>query len=371
MSLPPLAREHWVARDPRTVTLAAAPEWSRLLLDHLAHYDLIELVHGAVVLARAGFLELEARSLAELASLARAALESHERDRELAADERPISEAEQAFLMALSQHGAAVDSGLGVLGACLRSSRLTPSDKLYPFGLIRGLVAAAFDPPRGNPYTRAIIERVRARTPEAWQAVLDALTPIATPPDGPAGWPDPADSARAARALAAIEPTWEVEALVIRERARRLSPKLSSGHRRDLERALQWCVSARHTLTRSSSRHGWLRLLLDYLLEVRSGAARIIAEARPDAPTSTFVDIVMHELAHALTATDSDPSATAQALLDRHSGGAAARMRLSRGRERCLARWTHVEPDPDWDDGDFARLLDELRFMLSRDGLRA
>ncbi len=366
----PLAKDHWVRHDPRPLERAATRAWSELVSEHLPCYDLIELVNAATVLARDGHAALLLTALGEVSADGRRALEAHEAWRDEPAAARSVSLDEQRLLAAVHAHGAAIDSALGLLGARLAGPRPGPapvpaSPKLYPAVLLERLSSAPFAPPRANPRIPAIAERVARRDPDAWRTAIEALGVIASERASGA-WPHPTHARHAADALATVEASWEREGLVVLEAQRRAGAHRSSGERRDLAQALRWCTSTRQILTRLSSELGWLRLILDYLMEIRRGAERIIDEARPDAPTSTFIDVVMHELAHALAVVDADPLAAVQALVDRDAGGEAARARLSRGRERCLSRWHLIEPDPVADDEDFANLLRDFASIVAR-----
>ncbi|MCC6622096.1 MAG: hypothetical protein IT385_12610 [Deltaproteobacteria bacterium] len=359
MTAPP-AHRHWVVSDPRPIgALAATQRWTDLLDELVDASELLELAYGIEVAGRERTLRPLVDAIDELARHAQHVVEAHEASRSLPLDERPVTIDEQTFLVAIHRFGLTLDAAIALLGGRLRVTSLKPSDKLYPAELLRELVRA---PDRGDRFRTEIARQVEADRPDAWRAVTAALAPIAGALESAQRWPDPAHARAAVPALRAIEPSWEKHALLVRERARRTG-KPSSEARHMLSRALDWAVATRHMLERLASTTGWVRLMLDYYRELRAGVARLIAEARRDTPTSTFLDVVDHELAHVVQVVDADPLTAEASFVARDAGDPNCRKRLSRGRGRCLARWTQVEPDPDWDERHFDELLAAIARM--------
>jgi len=357
---PPPAHRHWVVSDPREIgALDATQRWAEMLHALVDADDLLELAYGVEVAGREDTLRPLVDAIDELARHAQRVIEAHEIARTLPLEERSVTIDEQTFLVAVHRYGLTLDAAITLLGGRLRASSIRPSDKLYPAELLRELVRA---PERGDRFRIEIARQVEAEAPETWRAVTAALAPIASTIETAERWPEPARARAAVPALRAVEPTWEKHALLVRERARRAG-KPSSEARHLLSRAFEWPVATRHVLERLGNPTGWLRLMLDYYRELRAGAGRLIAEARRDTPTSAFLDVVDHELAHVVHVVDADPMTTGASFGARDAGDANCRKRLSRGRGRCLARWTQVEPDPEWDEADFDALLAAIARM--------
>lgn len=298
----------------------------------------------------------------ELGELADELMERRELRRHNGSGAATLEAPERAFLTVCRDLPAAVEASIALHAARALRSQPARAPGLYAWSLVHGL-ARRFEHHDGDAFFRALCAATAQTAGVAWESLSDSLTGVNRRMAASHGWPDPKDAHRLQVLFQSIEPVWARHAVAIHRNESRPHGNSQRGLAR---RAASACRLARHSFVRLSSKHGWLRLHVEYLLELLAGIGRL---AREDHPFEEYADVAIHELAYVISsAADSLASAGADPYpcADNHSGGPAERKRIERGRERCLGRWLVHEPDPFWDDYDIWGALEEIRGPLTQ-----
>ncbi|MCB9727067.1 MAG: hypothetical protein H6744_02960 [Deltaproteobacteria bacterium] len=294
----------------------------------------------------------------ELGELADELLERRELRRRHGGSSAPLEPPEREFLRACCELPAALEACIGLHAARVVCSAPARAPGLYAWSLT-GTLLRRFESRDGDVFFRHLAESTAAHAPVAWRSLTQTVAEVRQRMDASLGWPTAEDAHRLACLFGAIEPTWSRYAAALR---RGDSPRATSSDQRRLARkAAGACRMARHTFVRLSSPSGWLRLHVEYLLELLEGISRLCREGRPP---EEFADVAIHELGFVLSSTVGGPAPANEVAphpyADNHSGGVAERKRIERGRTRCLARWVVVEPDPFWDEYDVWGALEDI-----------
>jgi hypothetical protein len=292
----------------------------------------------------------------ELGELADDLLERRELRRQNGSAAPTLDAPERAFLMVCRDLRAPMEACVALHAARALRSPPTRAPGLYAWSLVTTLIRR-FEHRDGDAYFRALCDATSHSAPVAWESLSDAVVTASARMAASEGWPDAKDAHALYLHFQNIEPVWARHAAALHHNGSRPQGTSQRGLAR---RAASACRLARHTFARLSSQHGWLRLHIEYLLELLAGVDRL---AREGHPLEEYADVAIHELAYVLgSASGSLASETdvPYPFADNHSGGPAERKRIERGRARCLGRWLVHEPDPFWDDYDIWGALEEI-----------
>ncbi len=300
----------------------------------------------------------------ELGDLADDLMERRERRRQNGSGPVALEAPEHAIVTVCREFPAAVEACIALHAAHGLRSPPARAPGLYAWSLVGSLIRR-FARHDGDPYFRALCAATATTAGVAWESLTDSVVGVSERMAASHGWPDAKDAHCLQALFQSVEPVWARQAAAMRDNG---SHPHDSSQRGLARRAASACRLARHSFVRLSSTNGWLRLHVEYLLELLAGVGRL---AREGHPLEEYADVAIHELAYVLsTAAGSLASCSAAPYpyADNHSGGAAERKRIERGRERCLGRWLVHEPDPYWDDYDIWEALEEVAGPLTGPG---